>query len=103
MRLWRRLSPGLWLSTQVKALKSPDGAPHDLGQSYVLLDPEVFAGDAFWTRLDEVVGAVEVQDGARLPGRSRGRGRGRVDAGAVESVEIDAALWDKIKRLGGSD
>ena len=88
-------------STQVKALKSPDGAPHDLGQSYVLLDPEVFAGDAFWTRLDEVVGAVEVQDGARLPGRSRVRGR--VDAGAVESVEIDAALWDKIKRLGGSD
>ncbi len=32
-----------------------------------------------------------------------GRGAGRVDAGAVESVEIDAALWDKIKRLGGSD
>ena len=92
---------GSVVSTQVKALKSPDGAPHDLGQSYVLLDPEVFAGDAFWTRLDEVVGAVEVQDGARLPGRSRVRGR--VDAGAVESVEIDAALWDKIKRLGGSD
>lgn len=73
-------------SLDVKALKAPEGAPHDLGQFYFLLDPEVFAGADFWVRLARVADAVGEQEGARLPGSKRV---------LPDEVSIEAAVWDK--------
>ena len=44
------------------------GPPHDLGQTYILIDPSVFSGDQFWERIKRLSIAVEEQEGARLPG-----------------------------------
>jgi (2R)-3-sulfolactate dehydrogenase (NADP+) len=74
-------------SLDVKPLKAPEGAPHDLGQFYLLLDPEVFSGDAFWQRLDRVAAAVADQPGTRLPGTARAE---------PASVRVDDALWQKV-------
>ncbi len=81
---------GTALSQDVKALKAPDGPPHDLGQFYILLDPETFAGAEFWTGLAKLSGAVDAQEGARLPGAKRV---------LPDTVSIDAALWDKVSAL----
>ena len=77
-------------SLDVKGLKLPEGAPHDLGQFYFLLDPTVFSGDAFWDRLARVVDAIEDQPPARIPGR------GKV---LPEKVEVADAVWDLVLGL----
>lgn len=80
-------------SVDAPALKSPDGPPHDLGQFYFLLDPVVFSGDAFWSRLDTLARAVQGQQNARLPGTYRE---------SRTHVTIDAALWSRVGELASS-
>lgn len=58
-------------SVDVKGLKVPEGAPHNLGQFYFILDPQAVSGDAFWERLTTLSDAVDAQEGARLPGANR--------------------------------
>ncbi len=58
-------------SVDVKGLKVPEGEPHNLGQFYFILDPQAVSGDAFWQRLTTLSDAVDVQEGARLPGANR--------------------------------
>ncbi|MGB7286135.1 MAG: Ldh family oxidoreductase [Salaquimonas sp.] len=77
-------------SLDVKGIKLKDGPPHNLGQFYFLLDPQTYSGDAFWERIERVTEAVAAQEGARLPGANRT---------LPDSVNIDATLWDKVKKL----
>ena len=79
-------------SLDVASLKLPNGAPHDLGQFYFLIDPTTFSGDAFWERLARVSDAVVEQDGARLPGT------GKL---LSERVEIDCNVWKQVIELAG--
>lgn len=58
-------------SLDVKGLKVPEGAPHNLGQFYFIIDPASVSGDAFWDRLNTLSNAVSEQEGARLPGANR--------------------------------
>ena len=58
-------------SLTVKGLKVPEGAPHNLGQFYFIIDPQSVSGDAFWERLATLSDAVSAQEGARLPGANR--------------------------------
>ncbi len=78
-------------SQNVKGLKLPDGAPHDLGQFYILIDPATH-GAAFADRLAEVAAAVSAQDGARIPGAQR-----RV----MTEVDVPDALWTRVLELAG--
>ncbi|MCB1451548.1 MAG: Ldh family oxidoreductase [Nitratireductor sp.] len=71
-------------SLDVKALKAPEGQPHDLGQTYLVIDPSTFAGDGFFDRIEALARAVAAQDGARLPGTRRIEAR---------TAQIDASLW----------
>ena len=78
-------------SLDVKGLKLPDGAPHDLGQFYFLLDPTAVSGDAFWDRLARLSDAVDEQEHARLPGANRV---------LPDEVSIDSDLWALTQSLG---
>lgn len=80
-------------SVDAPPLKSPHGPAHDLGQFYFLLDPVVFSGDAFWSRLEALVGAVQGQQNARLPGTRRE---------SRTHVAIDAGLWSRVNELASS-
>jgi (2R)-3-sulfolactate dehydrogenase (NADP+) len=78
-------------SLDVKALKSADGEPHDLGQFYFLLNPTAISGNAFWDRLARLTAAVNEQEGSRLPGAKRE---------LPQEVSIDVAIWELALGLG---
>ena len=80
-------------SLDVKGLKLKDGPPHDLGQFYMLLDPQTYSGDVFWDRIERLADAVNEQENARLPGANRT---------LPDAVSIDDALWDKVLKLAGT-
>lgn len=75
---------GSLASVDVPPLKAAEGPPHDLGQFYLLIDPQSFSGDAFWENLSQLAERVDEQPGARLPGSA---------AEPVDSVEVDSELW----------
>ncbi len=77
-------------SRDVKGLKLADGPPHDLGQTYVIVDPGTFS-DEFAAQLADLKAAVEAQPGARLPGASRA---------PMETVDVPDALWELTLKLG---
>lgn len=76
-------------SLDVKGLKLPDGAPHGLGQFYILMDPATY-GDSFNDRFARVADAVAAQDGARIPGANRT---------AMDVIDVPDALWAQILTL----
>ena len=77
-------------SVDVSAIKAPDGAPHNLGQFYFIVDPTVASGDQFWTSLDRITEVVSAQEGARLPGST---------FKMPSEVEIETAVWDLAQTL----
>ncbi|MEP3113569.1 Ldh family oxidoreductase [Nisaea sp.] len=78
------------VSRDVKPLKAPEGAPHDLGQYYLLMDPGT--SDAFFDRLQQVADAVALDEGARMPGQ------GKQDR---DPVELEPAVWQQTLGLAG--
>tara|TARA_R110002096_G_scaffold129449_3_gene278218 strand:- start:2751 stop:3728 length:978 start_codon:yes stop_codon:yes gene_type:complete len=79
-------------SLDVKGLKLPEGAPHGLGQFYILMDPTTY-GDDFSARFARVAQAVAAQDGARIPGADR-----RVR----DVVDVPDALWALVDTLAAA-
>lgn len=79
---------GSVLSRDVKPLKSPSGAPHDLGQYYILIDPTA-SGD-FQDRVQALTVAATMDEGARIPGQSRVQ---------AETVEVVPQVWDRLQEL----
>lgn len=79
------------LSRDVKPLKAPEGAPHDLGQFYVVIDP----GNApdFAEKLAILARSASQDAGARMPGQ------GKVPA---TSVEVSDAVWDMVQGFAAS-
>lgn len=73
----------------VSGLKLPDGAPHGLGQFYILMDPGTHHAD-FADRFARVAEAVAAQEGARIPG---------ADRHVMDDVDVPDALWDLVLRL----
>jgi (2R)-3-sulfolactate dehydrogenase (NADP+) len=74
----------------IEPLKVPEGAPHDLGQFYLLIDPGL--SDHFAARFARLAGAVAENEGARMPGQ------GREEA---TRVEVPDALWVQLCDLAG--
>lgn len=82
---------GSVLSVDAAPLKTPEGPPHNLGQFYILIDPEAFGGNLS-ARLAPLMAAVEAQEGARVPGRHKD---------VPDRVSIDAELWNSVLELAG--
>lgn len=79
-------------SLDVKGLKLPDGKPHDLGQTYLLIDPEAHAGQQTMAdRLSRVVDAMNADGGdGRIPGAPRRH---------LDPVDVPDALWALVSDL----
>ena len=74
------------LSKDVKPLKAPEGAPHDLGQYYVIIDPS--SSPEFGARLEALAAAAATDEGARMPGQNKQQ---------MDPVEVDDAVWAMIE------
>ena len=81
---------GSRLSVDVPPLKAPEGAPHDLGQFYVVIDPSGYSGDDFTERLAALAATIAEQPGARLPGAARS---------APDTVDLEQDLWEATQAL----
>ena len=81
---------GSVVSRDVKLLKAPDGPPHDLGQYYLLIDPE--GPGEFFARLQEVEEAVALDQGVRMPGQGKRE---------QNPVKLDQAVWEQTSMLAG--
>jgi (2R)-3-sulfolactate dehydrogenase (NADP+) len=80
------------VSRDVKPLKAPDGPPHDLGQYYLLMDPQ--ASGAFFDRLAQVGSGVALDPGARMPGQGKQ---------PADPVTLEPAIWAQARALAGLD
>ncbi|MCZ7675372.1 MAG: Ldh family oxidoreductase [Roseovarius sp.] len=69
-------------------LKAVEGAPHDIGDYYLLIDPAL--SGAFHDRFSRVAGMVAQDEGARIPGAGRA---------AADPAELDPAAWAQAVRL----
>lgn len=79
-------------SRDVKPLKAPEGAPHDLGQFYLLIDPST--APEFADRVSALGEAVAQDPGARMPGQSKV---------AMDPVPLEEAVWAQTQALAGKD
>ena len=55
------------ISKNVAPLKAKDGEPHNLGQFYIIIDPE--SGASFYNRLEELTTIISSEEGTRMPGQ----------------------------------
>ena len=78
-------------SLDVKGLKSPDGPPHDLGQTYILIDPASHGGDLA-ACIARVSAAIEADPNVRIPGSIRA---------LPDTVTITRDSWDQLLQLAG--
>lgn len=79
-------------SLDVKGLKLPDGKPHDLGQTYLLIDPGAHAGQSVMAdRLKRIADVLAEEGGdGRIPGAQRRH---------LDPVDVPDALWDLVTGL----
>jgi (2R)-3-sulfolactate dehydrogenase (NADP+) len=78
------------ISRDVRPLKAPQGPPHDLGQYYLLMDPE--GSPDFYERLSQISEGVALDADARMPGQGKTE---------QDPVELSAAIWDQTLGLAG--
>lgn len=76
------------LSRDVKPLKAPEGAPHDLGQYYIVIDPSTAAD--FAEKMEALSAAATADEGARMPGQNKAR---------MDPVEVADAVWAQMLAL----
>ena len=76
------------VSRNVAPLKAPTGPPHDLGQYYLLLDPDV--SGLFFNRMAQVAEGVSLDSGARMPGQN---------TRPAERVDVPDSLWETATSL----
>jgi (2R)-3-sulfolactate dehydrogenase (NADP+) len=81
---------GSVVSQDVMPLKNPEGPPHDLGQFYLLMDPEVSID--FFDRLHRVEAEVATDEGTRMPGQNNRH---------FDPVNLDQSIWARTQELAG--
>ncbi len=79
---------GSVLSRDVKPLKAPEGAPHDLGQYYLIIDPSVSSD--FGDKIAALAEHIAQDEGARMPGQNKM---------AMDPVEVGDETWKMIEAL----
>ena len=78
-------------SLDAPPLKTTEGAPHDLGQSYILIDPNYNGvNNHFFEQLTGLSEFISMQPDARLPGSKKNSSR---------TVKIERDLWSLVQLL----
>ena len=78
-------------SVNAPPLKTTEGAPHDLGQSYILIDPNFNrAKDHFSSQIKHLTKNISKQKNSRLPGSIKKE---------INEISIDRTLWNLVTQL----
>ena len=84
-------------SYQASSLGDDLGGPPMLGQTFIAIDPGGLAG-GFTARIEEMLAAMQAQDGVRLPGARRHDNRRIAEAKGVAITQPEA---DQLAQLAG--
>lgn len=88
---------GAALSTEAGSFFTAEGAPPGVGQTVVVIDPGAFAGtDAFLDRVEDVLGSIEAQEGARVPGARVPELRAKA---AKDGITVPKGLLDQVNQI----
>ncbi|WP_423822075.1 Ldh family oxidoreductase [Salinisphaera sp. SPP-AMP-43] len=80
-------------SAGASSLFDASGGPPDLGQSFILIDPERLGGRDFGPSLEALLAQITAEPGVRLPGaRRQAQRRIKAEAGIVLGAELLAQL-----------
>lgn len=83
---------------EASSLFEAEGAPPDLGQVLLVIDPKALAGDGFAARMAELIRVLEGEPGVRLPGSRRLVGRERA---RLHGLELSGTLYRQLMELAG--
>ncbi len=76
-----------------------EGAPPGVGQMVIGIDPDATGGrERFLDRLTVLAGAIEQQDGARLPGTRRLENRHKAHE---NGLVVDMNAWERAREVAG--
>jgi (2R)-3-sulfolactate dehydrogenase (NADP+) len=87
---------GANFSYQASSLFTADGPPPGLGHCLIAINPGPLSGGSFTTRIEQLMGAMLEQEGARLPGTRRLDQRAAAQA---EGVSVSDSLYAELQRL----
>lgn len=74
----------------------PEGDSPGIGHTIIVFDPNMTSGGRFAGRMDSIIAAIDLTEGARLPGLTRLENRQQ----AVENgIEISSALYKNIETI----
>ncbi|QGX97811.1 Ldh family oxidoreductase [Roseovarius faecimaris] len=79
---------GSKVGLDMQPLKAPEGAPHGIGDYYLLIDPGTTG--TFHDRFARVAGAVAADGGGRIPGQNRA---------TTDPVDVPDAAWAQVLEL----
>ncbi|MGL4289177.1 MAG: Ldh family oxidoreductase [Phreatobacter sp.] len=88
---------GAHLSIEASSFLDEKGPPPGTGQTILAIDPAGFGHGAFGGRMTALAGAIEAQDGARLPGQRRLALRRQAEA---RGIAIPTDLIQKFGVIG---
>lgn len=74
----------------IAPLKAPEGAPHDIGEYYLLIDPGLTG--VFSERFARLADVVAQDEGTRLPGQGKA---------IMDPVAVAASTWAQVCDLAG--
>jgi len=88
---------GATLGIHASPFAGTKGGPPKTGQFFIAIDPSATSGGDFAARMSDLIAAIAMQDGARLPGNGRGGKRmnarkNGVDVSRVTLTKIYAIL-----------
>ncbi|MAQ44425.1 MAG: sulfolactate dehydrogenase [Confluentimicrobium sp.] len=86
-------------SDEASSFFDADGPPPGVGQMILAFDTGRVGGAGFGARLETLLGAMLAQDGTRLPGQSRLKGRAVC---AEEGVRVPGHLLEEIETLAAA-
>ena len=84
---------GASFAYEASSFFSAEGAPPRVGQSFMIIDPDVFAGETFAVRIEELIAEILSQQGARLPGDRRLAQR---EKSRRDGVAISKQLYEEL-------
>ncbi|WP_349360268.1 Ldh family oxidoreductase [Stappia sp.] len=90
---------GASLAFEASSLFTGEGAPPDLGQTVLAIDPGRVSAGAYGARVTTLVSAIAAEEGARLPGSRRLEARARA---ARDGIAVPAPLHAEIAALAGA-
>ena len=84
---------GAMLGIKASPFSGDLGGPPKTGQCFIALDPYAFSGVEFFANIDNLVKAIQCQNGARIPGERRLANRKITDS---KGVEVEKKLIESI-------